>query len=157
MFAFFSTYKWLLELLAAGVIFVSTVYTCQKFLEREQLIGYNKAVAEYTAKALAAEQAARAKEEELTKQITEARNEAIKRDAQLEKLSTSLSSANSRLRDLTSTIRRNLSHDSPDTVINTSDAALAALAECSNRYSELAKTADEYASEIKLLQDSWPK
>lgn len=157
MFTFLANYKLLLQIVAGVALIVGLIYGVHRFLDHEQQIGYNKAVAEYTAKALAAEQAARAKEQDLNNQITEARNEAAKRDEQINKLADALNNAYQRLRDTTTTIRRNLPKDPPTTVINTADAALSALAECSDRYSELAKTADEYASEIKLLQDSWPK
>jgi chromosome segregation ATPase len=157
MFTLLASYKWLLQIVAGIIFTLGIAYGAHRFIVHEQQIGYNKAVAEYTAKALAAEQTARAKEQDLNNQITEARNEAAKRDEQINKLADALDNAYQRLRDTTTTIRRNLPKDSPTTVTNTADAALSALAECSDRYSELAKTADEYASEIKLLQDSWPK
>lgn len=152
----FTIYAWAWKPLFLLVITILIFYLIHLGLVHEQQIGYSKAVAEYTQKQIEAEQAARAKEQSLIAKVQEAQNEANERTQQLEKSNTALTADNQRLRNKIADIRSQLSTDSTATVTNTADTALAALGECSDRYSAMAKTADEYATQIKLLQNAWP-
>jgi exonuclease VII large subunit len=155
MFALLSPTTWKIGI---GILLLAAIaYGIHHFLGYEQNIGYEKAVAEYTQKQLIAEQKARAKEQALNTQIVEAQNAANERQQQLDKVTSSLAITNKQLHDTTNTLRNRLSKNSPATNINTADTALSVFSDCTDRYSELAETADKYTNEIKMLQDAWPK
>jgi hypothetical protein len=157
MLALLAPYKLILEIVAAVSLLAAIGFGVHKFLNHEQSIGYNKAVAEYTAKQLVAEQSARAKEAQLNKQLEEAQNAATKRDQQIKILSDSVAATSSSLRNTTSNIRNSLPSATIDAIRKTADAALSVFGDCQAKYGQLAKDADGHANDVKTLEESWPK
>lgn len=157
MFAMFSKYKTLLEWAGLLVVVLGIFYGVHKILAHEQQVGYDKAVAEYRIKQLAAEQSARAKEAELHKQLEEARNAAILRNQEIKKLSDIIAANSLRLRDTISDIRNKLPKATPEAINRTADTALSILGECQKEYGEMAENADRHASDVRMLEEAWPK
>jgi DNA anti-recombination protein RmuC len=156
MLSLLAPYKWLIAAVAAIALMAGLIFGAHKFLEHERNLGYQKAVAEYTAKQLVAEQAARAKEVQLNDKIQKARDEAKIREQKINDLSSTLNDTTKRMRDTVANLRNQLSRASQDSVRRQADAALEVSGECTNRYSKLAEETSRLASEIILLQEAWP-
>ena len=60
--SFFAPYKLLIEVVLIGALFAGIAFGVHRFLEREQKIGYDKAVAEYAVKLADAKEVARQKD-----------------------------------------------------------------------------------------------
>lgn len=139
----------------ALIIFVALA-GMQVYGARQHSLGYLKAQAEYTQRALAATQAARAREAELQIKIQEAQNEARKRENDLSLAADAARAERDGLRDELTAIGDRLSKASADSLRKYARTANAVLAECTTRYSELAKKADQHASDSLMLQQGWP-
>lgn len=136
---------------------VGILYGTHVFLNHERKLGYDKAVAEYTAKQVLAEQAARAKEAQLSTKLEEAQNAATLREQHIKTIATKLAATSNSLRDAISASRRSLPTATVDAARNTADAALSIFGECQAKYGEMAENADRHASDVKTLEDAWPK
>jgi hypothetical protein len=148
------------RLAGLGVAITLILCACfgvHRFLEHEQSIGYQKAVAEYTAKALVAEQAARAKETLLTQQLNEAQNAAIQREKVIRDTSAAAAAASVSLHDTLTTIRSGVSSASADALSKSVVALTGILDNCQREYRGVAEVADRHASDVKTLTDAWPK
>lgn len=163
-----SPYKWLIELVAAFSLMGGIAFGIHHFLESEQLIGYNKAKAEYTAKLLAqqqkydeaqliAQQKAQEKEQEFSKQLAEAQNEATLRQQKIDELTRTLNTTSGSLRDAIATARNRVSTDSIDALREQANTFLTLFNECQSAYAEMAGNADQHASDVTTLTQAWPK
>lgn len=156
MFSFLVPYKLFLQILVIGAVIAGLAYVIHAFLAAERTIGYQKAVGEYTAKQIDAEQTARATEQKLTKQVEDAQNAANLREQDIKKMSVDLATTNRKLRDTTLSVRSKLSTDSCDTVRKAADAALTVFSECTREYTAMAENATGHASDVITLIDAWP-
>src|SRR6185295_2015524 len=157
MLALLGTYR---AYIITGIVLLSIAaitYGVHVTLANERKIGYDKAVAEYTEKAAVVEKEARARELELSKQIQEARNAATIREQKISDLSTQLSTTSNRLLNTINALRSKLSASSAEAARKQADTALSLLGECQARYGEVAESADRHASDVKLLEEAWPK
>lgn len=154
---YIAPYKWLIGIGAILLIIGSLSFGINKTLKSREQRGYDKAVSEYTKKGMEAERAARAKEASLNAQIEDARNAAVFRDRKITELSRTLVTTSNGLRDTISSLRRQLSADSIVTLRNKANTSLHLLGECQERYGELAEAADRHASDVVMLEESWPK
>lgn len=149
--------KWLMEALIFAAVLAAIAFGVHRFLDYEQGVGYARAVAEYTAKALVAEKAAREKEQALQLQLQEAQNAAIERDRKLQELMAASAAATVSMRDTVSTIRRGLPLATADAARKAADAFAAVFTDCQGRYTAVAKAADGHASDVQTLKEAWPK
>ena len=157
MFAFLSPYKLLIEAIAIGALILGISIGIHTFLQHEQQIGYDKAVAEYTAKMLTAEKAARVKEQAFTQQIQEAQHAAIEREQTLKTVAAAASASSLSLRDTIAHIRSGVPTATLDALRQSTIALGTVFADCQDRYRSMAATADATASDTKKLMDAWPK
>lgn len=157
MFSFLSPYKWAIEALAFMTLVAGITYGVHTFLNHERQIGYDKAVAEYTARELVAEQVSRATEQRLTKQIEDAQNEAVIRNEQIQELARAVADSSGSLHDTVAALRGGLPTASVDALRHTADAALAVFSDCQAKYGRLAEVADRHASDVETLTEAWPK
>lgn len=157
MIAALLPYKSIAEFLALLALVAAVCFGAHRFLESEQKIGYDKAVAEYQAKALIAEEEAKQRQQDLETQLEKAQNEAIQRENLL-RVSAGLAA------DASSSLHNALTHYSNGSMSNDTAAALfkstatlaTVLDECQGNYRELAAKADRHASDVKTLTDAWP-
>lgn len=157
MFAALMPYKTLLEALAFAALIAGIAFGVHRFLSHEQDIGYQRAVTEYQAKQLAAEQAARAREQALQNQLKEAQDAAATREKTIQDAASAASVAAGSLRDTLANIRNRLPATAVDACRKTADTLAAVLGQCQDRYRDLAQRADGHASDVKTLTDSWPR
>lgn len=157
MFAFLSPYKLLIEAIAVAALIAGIAYGIHRFLAAEQNIGYQRAVAEYTAKQLLAEQAARAKEALYAKQLEDAQNAATQRDQINTNLAAASAATSASLRDTISTIRNGLPAATADAARKTASAFAAVFGDCQGNLVRMAKAADGHLSDNQTLRESWPK
>lgn len=150
-------YKLLAELIIGGAILLGLSYGFHRFCLHEQDIGYQKAQIEYQAQLLAATQAAKAKEEALTKQLQEAQNAATQREQTIRSLSAAAGAASNSLRSTLENISRGVPAATVDALRNSTSTLAAVLNECQDRYRGLAEKADRHASDVRTLTDAWPK
>jgi len=122
-----------------------------------QQIGYDRAVAEYTAIALKAEQSARAKEQSLQAQILKAENEAKTRETKLASAAAATRRVADSLRSDLAAARRDIASASRAAVDRYAQTASAVLGECTRRYEEVAGAASGIASDALTLLDAWPR
>ena len=128
-----------------------------KLDKSRQAIGYGRAVAEYTAQALKADQAARQREQALQSQVTKAQNDSKVRETKLAADATSARSAANSLRDDLAAVRNSLPSLTRAAVDNYAATASIVFQECADRYSDLAAKADAIASDRQTLIDAWPR
>lgn len=157
MISFLALYKNKLLMVVGLIVIIAIGVGGYKFVKYEQNIGYQRAVAEYTARELAAAKATAAKQAELINQVKEAQNEASKRNEQVKKLSNDLNTTTSSLRNTITRLRGQVSDLTADAARRQADSALGVSGECAEEYTKMAEEAARLSSQLMLLQDAWPK
>ena len=143
-------------LLIAAVI-AAAVVAWNHFLDYEQNIGYQKAVAEYNVKLLAAKEAADRREQELTTQVQEAQANGLKREETIKALAAAVGKSSDSLRNTANAIRLGLPSATVQAARTAADAFATVFSECQGRYGELAAKADGHASDVRTLEEAWPQ
>ncbi len=149
-------YAWLIDLLLIGALIGAGWIVIERHNAGQQRIGYDRAVGEYRVKQLAAEQTARQREQALTHQLEEARNEATRRDQQNRAAAAAAAAAHDSLRHTNANLRQRIAGAPAEACRLTADAALAVFDQCATEYRTLAEIADRHANDAQLLSDAWP-
>ena len=157
MFAFFSPYKILIEAVAIGGLILAIAFGIHHFLSYEQNIGYQKAVAEYTAKELIATQAARAREQQLAQQLSEAQNAAQVREQTIKTLASAASVSSSGLRDTLASINRGVPTADLNSLRESTRSFGAVIGKCQDALVGMANKFEQANSDKRTLIDAWPK
>lgn len=113
--------------------------------------------AEYAAKTLVAEQAARAREQALQFQVTKAQNDAQARQTILVADAARTAVVANSLRNQLAIARRDLSSASIASTRKYATTLNDVFGECTAGYSALARQADGHASDSLMYQQGWPK
>ena len=145
------------KLLGAGVLAVALMAAIWKIDKSRQTIGYNVAVAEYTAQALKAEQDARIREGILQLQVSKAQNDSKIRENKLAADAANARSAADSLRNDLTAVRSSLPRLTRDAVDSYAATASIVFEQCVNEYSDLAAKTDGLASDRQTLIDAWPR
>ena len=143
-------------LLIAAVI-AAAVVAWNHFLDYEQNIGYQKAVAEYNVKLLAAKEVADKREQELSAQVQEAQANGLKREETIKALAAAVGKSSDSLRNTANAIRLGLPHATVEAARTAADAFATVFTDCQGRYGELAAKADGHASDVRTLEEAWPQ
>ena len=143
-------------LLIAAVI-AAAIFAWNWFIDYERSIGYDKAVAEYNVKLLAAKEAADRREQELTTQVQEAQANGLKREETIKALAAAVGKSSDSLRNTANAIRLGLPHATVEAARTAADAFATVFTECQGRYGELAAKADGHASDVRTLEEAWPQ
>ena len=154
---FLAPYKVIIEAIAIGALIIGIGLGVHHFLQAEQKIGYDKAVAEYSVKLAEAKADALAKERQFNKQIQEAQNAATVREQTLKTVAAAASASSLSLRDTIAHIRSGVPTATLDALRVSTTALSTVFADCQDRYRAMAATADATASDTKKLIDAWPK
>lgn len=157
MFAFLSTYKLALEIMAIFALVSAVSLGVHNYLKGVDEAGYNRAVAEFTASSEKVKADAQKRENELNKQVEDARNEAIEREKVIIAQSDIIMSSSTSLHDQINTIRSGLSGSTLNAAINTANTSLQLFNDCQSKYRDLAVAADRNVSDEKTLIAAWPK
>jgi HD-GYP domain-containing protein (c-di-GMP phosphodiesterase class II) len=150
-------YANLLKVGAVVVAVAAAVWWFNGFVERQQQIGYEKAVGEYAAKQLEAVQGARAAEKAIQQKLNEAQNAAAERETKLRDDYAAAHAAALGLRNTLAGLRNGLPTATAAACRQTSATALDVFGECTAAVERLAAAADGHASDVKTLTDAWPK
>jgi hypothetical protein len=153
MFSLFTPYRWL----AYAAILAALVAGAWRVHHVVDKAGYDRAVAEYTAQALKADQAARVREQALQSQVTKAQNDAQIRQTALAADAARARAAADSLSSNLAALRARLPGLARDAVDRYAATATVVFEQCSRRYSGLAATADAIGSERQTLIDARPK
>lgn len=113
--------------------------------------------AEYTAAALVASEAARAKESAWQTKLKKAQDDATKRQAKLAADAAAARGAADSLRDDLRAARGKLSEASRPALVEYAGTSADLLAECSRSYTNLARQADGHAADALMLMEAWPR
>ena len=143
-------------LLIAAVI-AAAIFAWNWFIDYERSIGYDKAVAEYNVKLLAAKEVADKREQELSAQVQEAQANGLKREETIKALAAAVGKSSDSLRNTANAIRLGLPHATVEAARTAADAFATVFSECQGRYGELAAKADGHASDVRTLEEAWPK
>lgn len=143
--------------LLIAAVAVALGFAWNGFIKHEQNIGYQKAVAEYNVKLLAAKEAADKREQELTTQVQEAQANGLKREETIRTLAAAVGKSSDSLRNTANAIRLGLPHATVEAARTAADAFAAVFSECQGRYGELAAKADGHASDVRTLKEAWPQ
>ena len=143
-------------LLIAAVI-AAAVVAWNHFLDYEQNIGYQKAVAEYNVKLLAAKEAADRREQELTTQVQEAQANGLKREETIKALAAAVGKSSDSLRNTANAIRLGLPNATVEAARTAADAFATVFTDCQRRYADVAEKADGHASDVRTLEEAWPQ
>lgn len=139
-------------LLVAGLIFGFNI-----FVDHQRDIGYQKAVAEYNVKMLAAKEAADKREQELSAQVQEAQADGLKREETIKALAAAVGKSSDSLRNTANAIRLGLPLATVEAARTAADAFAAVFTDCQRRYIEVARAADGHANDVRTLEEAWPK
>ena len=142
-------------LIAAAI--AAAVFAWNHFLDYEQDIGYQKAVAEYNVKLLAAKEAADQREQELSAQVQEAQANGLKREETIKALAAAVGKSSDSLRNTANAIRLGLPHATVEAARTAADAFATVFTDCQRRYADVAEKADGHASDVRTLEEAWPK
>ena len=143
-------------LLIAAVI-AAAVFAWNWFISYEQGIGYDRAVAEYNVKLLAAKEAADKREQELTTQVQEAQANGLKREETIKALAAAVGKSSDSLRNTANAIRLGLPHATVEAARTAADAFATVFTDCQRRYADVAEKADGHASDVRTLEEAWPQ
>ena len=143
-------------LLIAAVI-AAAVVAWNHFIDYEQNIGYQKAVAEYNVKLLAAKEAADKREQELSAQVQEAQANGLKREETIKALAAAVGKSSDSLRHTANAIRLGLPHATVEAARTAADAFATVFTDCQRRYADVAEKADGHASDVRTLEEAWPQ
>lgn len=126
-------------------------------LNRAEKRGYDRAAAEYTAAALRAEEANRAKDVAWRDKLARAENESRKQRAANDAAAAAMRSELGGLRDELAKVRRDLPDAPGGAVVERADTLATVFAECAAEVAGLAAKADRHADDAKRLRDAWPR
>ena len=143
-------------LLIAAVI-AAAIFAWNWFIDYERSIGYDKAVAEYNVKLLAAKEAADRREQELTTQVQEAQANGLKREETIKALAAAVGKSSDSLRNTANAIRLGLPHATVEAARTAADAFATVFTDCQRRYADVAAKADGHASDVRTLEEAWPQ
>ena len=143
-------------LLIAAVI-AAAIFAWNWFIDYERSIGYDKAVAEYNVKLLAAKEAADRREQELTTQVQEAQANGLKREETIKALAAAVGKSSDSLRNTANAIRLGLPNATVEAARTAADAFAAVFTDCQRRYVEVARASDGHASDVRTLEEVWPQ
>ena len=143
--------------LLIAVAIAAAVFAWNRFLDYEQNIGYQKAVAEYNVKLLAAKEAADKREQELSAQVQEAQANGLKREETIKALAAAVGKSSDSLRNTANAIRLGLPHATVEAARTAADAFATVFTDCQGRYADVAAKADGHASDVRTLEEAWPK
>ena len=146
-----------LKFIAAAVIVAALLLAFNAFIDHQQNIGYQKAVAEYNEKLIDAKNAADQRERDLKNQVKDAQDEGLKREETIKALAAAVGRSSAGLRDTTANIRLGLPGLALDAARQTADTALALFGECQERYGRLAEKADGHVNDVQTLEAAWPR
>ena len=143
-------------LLIAAVI-AAAVVAWNHFLDYEQNIGYDRAVAEYNVKLLAAKEASDKREQELSAQVQEAQANGLKREETIKALAAAVGKSSDSLRNTANAIRLGLPNATVEAARTAADAFATVFTDCQRRYADVAEKADGHASDVRTLEEAWPQ
>ena len=147
----------LIKALLIAAVAVALGFAWNGFIKHEQNIGYQKAVAEYNVKLLAAKEAADQREQELSAQVQEAQANGLKREETIRTLAAAVGKSSDSLRNTTNAIRLGLPHATVEAARTAADAFAAVFTDCQRRYVEVAEKADRHWSDYRELSEAWPR
>ena len=147
----------LIKAIAAVALVSGLIFAWNWHIKHEQNIGYQKAVAEYNVKLLAAKEAADQREQELSAQVQEAQANGLKREETIKALAAAVGKSSDSLRNTANAIRLGLPHATVEAARTAADAFATVFSECQGRYGELAAKADGHASDVRTLEEAWPQ
>lgn len=143
-------------LLIAAVI-AAAIFAWNWFIDYERSIGYDRAVAEYNVKLLAAKEAADQREQELSAQVQEAQANGLKREETIKALAAAVGKSSDSLRNTANAIRLGLPLATVQAARTAADAFAAVFTDCQGRYADVAAKADGHASDVRTLEEAWPQ
>ena len=147
----------IIKALLIAAVAMALGFAWNGFIKHEQNIGYQKAVAEYNVKLLAAKEASDKREKELTTQVQEAQANGLKREETIKALAAAVGKSSDSLRNTANAIRLGLPHATVEAARTAADAFATVFSECQGRYGELAAKADGHASDVRTLEEAWPQ
>ena len=146
-----------IKALLIAVVAVALEFAWNWHVKHEQNIGYQKAVAEYNVKLLAAKEVADKREQELSAQVQEAQANGLKREETIKALAAAVGKSSDSLRNTANAIRLGLPLATVEAARTAADAFAAVFSECQGRYGSLAEKADGHANDVRTLEEAWPK
>lgn len=147
----------LVKILGGVALLASLVFAWNWHVDHEREIGYQKAVDEYNVKMLEAKEAADKREQELSAQVQEAQANGLKREETIKALAAAVGKSSDSLRNTANAIRLGLPLATVEAARTAADAFAAVFTDCQGRYGELAAKADGHASDVRTLEEAWPK
>ena len=147
----------IIKALLIAAVAVALGFAWNGFIKHEQNIGYQKAVAEYNVKLLAAKEAADKREQELSAQVQEAQANGLKREETIKALAAAVGKSSDSLRNTANAIRLGLPRATVEAARTAADAFAAVFTDCQGRYADVAAKADGHASDVRTLEEAWPK
>ena len=151
-----SRYKTIAEAVAFSMFLAWAVYEAHAFLDRQQQLGYDRAVSEYSAKLEEQKIAAARETADLRTRLETAQNDSRKREENLRGLAAAAGASSSGLRDALANIRSSVPTDTIDALRNTTAALATVFGDCQDKYRGLAEAAGRHANDVQTLTASWP-
>ena len=147
----------IIKALLIAAVAVALGFAWNGFIKHEQNIGYQKAVAEYNVKLLAAKEVADKREQELSAQVQEAQANGLKREETIRTLAAAVGKSSDSLRNTANAIRLGLPNATVEAARTAADAFATVFTDCQRRYADVAEKADGHANDVRTLGEAWPQ
>ena len=147
----------LYKLLGVLALIAALFFAVNWYNGHQQGIGYQKAVAEYNVKLIAAQTKAAEDTERLTKEKDDAIAQRIETEKKLAESKHAAAVASGGLRDTITDLRGQLSSATVEACRATADAGLRLLGACQERYIGVAAAAKGHQSDVIMFDQAWPK
>ena len=106
---------------------------------------------------LAAKEAADQRERALSAQVQEAQANGLKREETIRTLAAAVGKSSDSLRNTANAIRLGLPNATVEAARTAADAFATVFTDCQGRYADVAAKADGHASDVRTLEEAWPK
>ena len=150
-------YKLAIEIALFGLAALFVLYEVHRFLEHERGIGRAEVQAKWDKQTALDKDAKIAREKEFADQLAQATKNGAEREQTIRTLSAAAGANLGGLRDTLAAIRSGVPSASIDALGKSTATLAGLLAECSGRYQGVAEKADRHASDVKTLQEAWPR
>ena len=147
----------IIKALLIAAVAVALGFAWNHFLDYEQNVGYQKAVAEYNVKLIEAKERADKRERELTAQVKEAQDNGLKREETIRTLAAAVGKSSDSLLNTANAIRIGLPNATVEAARTAADAFATVFTDCQRRYADVAEKADGHANDVRTLEEAWPK
>lgn len=152
-----SLIPWWIKAIIIAVVVAGIGLAMNRLDASRQQIGYDRAMAEVTAKENESLKFLLAETERLNDQVAEAQRNAKEREAANQVLTDRVNALSSKLRNTQRSIDLSIATATADALRKATSAFNTLFGECRERYEQMGRNAAGHSSDVVTLEQAWPK